>query len=69
MQMKDSKQTSRLLKTVHRNLQNLTENYKTNKIDIEIQHAKALKKLGDDYKRRSDLLKEEIESMGQNLAS
>ena len=67
--MKDAAQTTKRVKEIRRDLQALSENYKTDKIDIELQHAKALKRLENDYKQRSKSLQHEIENMGESLAS
>jgi len=67
--MKDAIQTTKRVKEIRRDLQALTEDYKTEKINIELEHAKALKRLENDYKQRSKFLQHEIESMGESLAS
>ena len=67
--MKDAAQTTKRVKEICRDLQALSENYKTDKIDIELQHAKALKRLENDYRQRSKSLQHEIESVGESLAS
>ena len=67
--MKDAAQTTKRVKEIRRDLQALSENYKTDKINIELQHAKALKKLENDYKQRNQSLQHEIESVGESLAS
>ena len=67
--MKDAAQATKRVKEIHRDLQALTEDYKTEKINIELEHAKALKRLEKDYKQRSISLQHEIENMGESLAS
>ena len=67
--MKDAAQATKRVKEIRRDLQALSENYKTDKIDIELQHAKALKRLENDYRQRSKFLQHEIENMGESLAS
>lgn len=67
--MKDPVQTSKRVKESHRHLQALAENYKADRIDIELQHAKALKKLEKEYAERSKSLQGEIESIRESLAS
>lgn len=67
--MKDAAQTTKRVKEIRRDLQALSENYKADKINIELQHAKALQKLENDYKQRNKSLQHEIESVGESLAS
>jgi hypothetical protein len=67
--MKDAAQATKRVKEIRRDLQALTEDYKTEKINIELEHAKALKRLENDYKQRSKFLQHEIENMGESLAS
>ena len=67
--MKDAAQTTKRVKEIRRDLQALSENYKNDKIIIELEHAKALKRLQSDYKQRNQTLQHEIESMGDSLAS
>lgn len=67
--MKDAAQATKRVKEIRRDLQALTEDYKTEKINIELEHAKALKRLENDYKQRSKSLQHEIENMGESLAS
>ena len=67
--MRDAAQTTKRVKEIRRDLQAMSENYKTDKINIELEHAKALKRLESDYKQRSKFLQHEIESMGESLAS
>jgi multidrug resistance efflux pump len=67
--MKDAAQATKRVKEIRRDLQALTEDYKTGKINIELEHAKALKRLQNDYEQRSKFLQHEIENMGESLAS
>jgi hypothetical protein len=67
--MKDAARTTKRVREICRDLQSLSENYKTDKINIELEHAKALKRLQSDYKQRSQSLQHEIESVGESLAS
>jgi len=67
--MKDAAQTTKRVKEIRRDLQALAEDYKTEKIHIELEHAKALKRLQSDYKQRNQSLQHEIERVGESLAS
>jgi hypothetical protein len=67
--MKDAAQTTKRVKEIRRDLQALSENYKADKINIELEHAKARKRLENDYKQRSKSLQHEIEIVGESLAS
>jgi hypothetical protein len=57
------------VRAIRHDLQNLAEDYRTAKIDIELQHTKALKKLASDHAERSRSLQHRIESIAGPIAS
>lgn len=61
--------SAKRVQTIRHDLQKLAEDYKTARIDIELQHTQALKKLASDYAERSKSLQHQIESIADPLAS
>lgn len=69
MTTQDHFPAAKRVRSIAHNLQKLAEDYRTFKIDIALQHTKALKKLASDYAERSKSLQKEIESITDSLAS
>ena len=61
--------SAKRVQAIRHDLQRLAEDYKTARIDIELQHTRALKKLASDYAERSKSLQHEIESIANPIAS
>lgn len=69
MTSKDPLLAVKRVKTIRHDLDALANHYKTEKVAIELQHTRALKKLQTEYAERSKTLQQDIESITDSLAS
>ncbi len=69
MTLKDPLITAKRVKTIRHGLDALAQDYKTEKISLDLKHTQALRKLQNEYAERSKSLQHDIESIKDSLAS